>query len=414
MAFKNRRKQSASLQDGSVDREAQKPTDAPSGDKRSRQRNLQASSVGKNTSKKETSAQNTAFKKYSRKNSQTDYADRFSRDNPQYSLTEKRKKGRGKKIAIGAVTVLVVALIGVGAAIGAYLNSINESLGGNKTEEEMQAIKDALIPTKSFNEPFWMLLVGSDARADDASMGARSDSNVLVWVDPTKNVVSLISIPRDTKITLSGYGTQKFNAAYAYGGVSGSIKAASTLCGVNISHYAEINFDQLISLVDAVGGVEVNVPELVDDPDAGNIVIQPGLQTLNGEAALVFARSRAYADGDFTRTSSQRLIVEALAKKILSQSATDLPGIIQKAAKSVDTDMTANDIFSLATQFKNLGNLTIYSAMVPSSTTMINGASYAVADTATLKKMIQVVESGGDPNSVLASTTSSSSSTSSR
>lgn len=407
MAFKRDRKQSAS-RNASYSRRSQQPA-GPSADNKNsygKQKDI-IQPVGKAALITTKDSQNRAFNKYSRKSSPSSYADQFSRNSPQYSASANRKKYRGKRIAIGVVAVLVVALIGVGTAFGLYLNSINNDLSGNKTDEEMQSIKDALIPTKNFNEPFYMLLIGSDARADDGSMGARSDTNVLVWVDPTKNIVTLVSIPRDTKISINGYGTQKFNAAYAYGGTSGAIKAASSLSGVDISHYAEIDFDQLISLVDSVGGIEVNVPELVDDPDAGSIVIQPGLQTLNGEAALVFARSRAYADGDFTRTSNQRLILEALAKKILSTSATELPAIIQKAAKGISTDLTANDIFSLATQFKNLGKLTIYSTMVPSSTTTIGDASYVVADTDTFENMLQVVEAGGDPNSVLSSSKSS-------
>ena len=407
MAFKRDRKQSVS-QKTSYSRSAQKPADSSADNQNfySKQDHI-IQPASSSIPKTKDGTQSRALNKYSRKSSPSSYADQFSRNSPQYSVSANRKKHRGKKIALGVVAVLVVALIGVGTAFGLYLNSINNDLSGNKTDEELQSIKDALIPTKNFNEPFYMLLVGSDARAEDGSMGARSDTNVLVWVDPTKNIVTLISIPRDTKIYINGYGTQKFNAAYAFGGTSGAIKAASSLSGVDISHYAEIDFDQLISLVDSVGGIEVNVPELVDDPDAGSIVIQPGLQTLNGEAALVFARSRAYADGDFTRTSNQRLILEALAKKILSKSATDLPAIIQKAAKSISTDLTANDIFSLATQFKNLGKLTLYSAMVPSSTTTIGDASYVVADTYVLENMLKVVEAGGDPNSVLSSSTSS-------
>lgn len=327
-------------------------------------------------------------------------ASQYSRSNPAYSHKATKKMGRGKKIAIGVACVLLVALVGCGTAAALFINQVNNDLSGGKTEEEMLDIQEKLVPTTSFNEPFYMMLIGSDRRADDESMGARSDTNILVRVDAPNAQVTMISIPRDTKIELDGYGTQKFNAIYNYSGVAGVIEESSQLCGVDISHYAEVNFEELISLVDAVGGVEVEVPELIDDPDAGNIVIQPGLQHLDGEAALVFARSRAYADGDFTRTSNQRLLIEALANKVLSLPATELPGVIQKAAKCVSTDLNVNELYSLVMQVQGAGDLTVYSAMVPSTTAMIDGVSYVIADMYGLADMMEIVNAGGDPNTV--------------
>lgn len=324
----------------------------------------------------------------------------YSRTNPSYSHKAAKKMGRGKKVAIGVFCSLLVVLVGCGAAAALFINQVNQDLSGGKTEEEQMAITEKLVPTTNFDEPFYMLLIGSDRRADDESMGARSDTNILVRVDAPNAQVTMVSIPRDTKIELAGYGTQKFNAIYNYEGVAGVIEESSELCGVDISHYAEVNFEELISLVDAVGGVEVEVPELIDDPDAGDVVIQPGLQYLDGEAALVFARSRAYADGDFTRTSNQRLLIEALANKVLSLPATELPGVIQKAAKCVSTDLNVNELYSLVMQVQGAGDLTVYSAMVPSTTAMIDGISYVVTDTYGLADMMEIVDAGGDPNTV--------------
>lgn len=324
----------------------------------------------------------------------------YSRTNPAYSKRAK-KSGRTKKVAIAVVLAVVLVLGGVGGAAALMLSGIDQSLAGNKTEAEMQEIQDALVPLVSFDKPFYMMLIGSDAREGSDEEGERSDTAILARVDAPNGIVTLLSIPRDTKITIDGYGTQKFNAAYAYNGAAGTIKEASQLCGVDISHYAEINFTKLIELVDVVGGVEVDVPEIIDDPDAGPVVIQPGLQTLDGEAALVFARSRAYADGDFTRTSNQRLLIEALMNKVLSLPATELPALVQRAAACVTTDLKATDFLSLASQLQGAASLTMYSAMVPSGVDMIGGVSYVLADTAGLAKMMKVIDTGGDPNTVV-------------
>lgn len=101
---------------------------------------------------------------------------------------------------------------------------------------------------------------------------------------------------------------------------------------------------------------------------------------MDGETALVFARSRAYADGDFTRTANQRKLIAALAEKILSMPLAKLPGIVQTAAGSITTDMSVTDLYSLATQFQDGGELTMTSCMVPSITGMYKSASYVFCD----------------------------------
>ncbi|WP_246599432.1 LCP family protein [Gordonibacter massiliensis (ex Traore et al. 2017)] len=339
-------------------------------------------------------------------------ASQYSRNNPQYSRNAGRRMGRGKKIAIGVLAAVLVAVVGCGTAFALYVNSINSELSGNKTSEEMQAIQDVLAPKKSFDEPFYMLLVGSDERAGSDEDGARSDTNIVVYVDPTRNQVSLLSIPRDTMIEIDDVGRAKFNAAFNYGGVSATIREASQLLNVDISHYAEVNFDNLIDLVDAVGGVDVEVTERIDDPDADNsswdpnaepVILEEGMHHLNGREALVFARSRAYADGDFTRTSNQRALIMAIVNKVLELPVTELPGIIQSAAKCVSTDLSVTDIVALAQQFKDKGGLTVYSAMVPTvfMDQLVDGQSYVLNDPTATKQMIKTIEEGGDPSGIV-------------
>ena len=264
----------------------------------------------------------------------------------------------------------------------------------------MEAIDNELTGMTTFDEPFTVLLLGSDARADDPSMGARTDTIILCRVDPTQNIISMISIPRDTKIEIEGVGTEKFNAAYTYGGASGTIAAVKKLCGVDIDHYAEINFEGLVSLVDAIGGVDVYVDEEVNDPDAGDVVIPAGEQHLDGAAALTFSRSRAYADGDFTRVSNQRKVIEAIVHKGLEAPASDLYGLIQASTKflTTDTAMDVDFIFSLADQIRHNNDypVQLYSATIPATTAMIDGVSYVIADDAGIDDLMKVFLAGGD------------------
>ncbi len=336
----------------------------------------------------------------------------YSRSNSAYSHSSaKKKSGRGKKIAIGIVAAVLVALVGCGTALAIYINGINDKITtGGKTEEQLEAIDEQLV-SANLSEPFYMVLIGSDIREGQDQSESRSDTNILVRVDGGSNQVTMVSIPRDTAIDIDGHGVSKFNNAYTYDGAAGVIREASELCGVQIAHYAEVNFGNLVALVDAVGGVDVEVTERIEDSDADGswdpnvepIIIEEGMQHLDGEAALVFARSRAFADGDFTRTENQRKLIQAIVDKVLAMPVTELPGVIEAAAQCVTTDLSVTDIISLAQQFKDDGDLVMYSAMVPSVAQYVNGVSYVFTDTEQLAKMMQVVEEGGDPSGITVS-----------
>ena len=307
---------------------------------------------------------------------------------------------------------LIVALIGCGTAFAVWYNNVNSQLNtGGKTSEELENINEQLV-SSSFNEPFYMMLIGSDKREGDDEGGARSDTNIVVRVDPTSNQATLVSIPRDTMIDIDGYGTNKFNAAYNYGGAAATIREATQLTGASISHYAGVNFEELVSLVDAVGGVDVMVDERIDDTDADNttdhpenprIIIEAG-ERQHVTAGRPGVRAPAYVDGDFTRTANQRKRIQALVDKVLALPVTELPGVIQAASKCVTTDMKVNDIISLAQQFKDDGDLLMYSAMLPSITGYVDGVSCVFADEDKVTEMMKVVDQGGDPSGITGST----------
>ena len=169
---------------------------------------------------------------------------------------------------------------------------------------------------------------------------------------------------------------------------------------------------QPMTLMVQVGGVDVEVTERIDDTDADNttdnpngkrIIIEEGLQHLDGEQALVFARSRAFVDGDFTRTANQRKLIMALVNKVLDMPVTELPGVIQGAAKCVTTDLSVTDIVALAEQFKGKGDLTVYSAMAPTvfMDQLVNGQSFVLNDPTATKQMMKTIEEGGDPSTIV-------------
>ena len=185
-------------------------------------------------------------------------------------VRKKRKKpSRGKKAVLVMLIALACVLGLAGGAAALYLNSLNQALSFDDKEEESQLRAALAAPTPEAKEkPFYMLLLGSDAREGDEA--SRSDVMILLRVDPEKGQLTMVSIPRDTMVDLPGYGRSKINAAYAYGGASGAVEAVKKFAGVPISHYAEIHFQELEQLVDALGGVWVDVPVSNDQTGSSN------------------------------------------------------------------------------------------------------------------------------------------------
>lgn len=325
--------------------------------------------------------------------------DNYSRNTANYSKkTSKWTPTRIAALCLAALVLGVLGFAGFQMYKASYKEAVNAELRPDNVEDA-EAAREVLTPTTA-RDPFYMMIIGTDTRHDDE--GERSDTNIVARVDPQSGVISMISIPRDTAIMLEGYGMQKFNAAFTFGGIPGAIQAAESLLGVKISHYALIDFDGMISLVDAIGGVDVDVPVYIDDPDAGPVTVDAGLQHLDGEHALVFARSRAYATGDFQRTTNQRTLINAMLNQCMTLNDTDLPRVIESAAECMTTDMTVSMLHDYALYFMNFEEITVYSAMVPSSTAMSEGASYVVCDTATLLQVMQAINAGEDPSAYVA------------
>lgn len=323
-----------------------------------------------------------------------------------YYVSKRKQAKRSHRVLKVVVISLVAVLAAAGAAFAWYINNINNKLSKGI---DSSLLNQLVAPTKT-DDPFYMLLLGVDQDeerteewgADQSNF--RTDSIILVRVDPPNKKVTLISIPRDTMVDMGEHGTQKINAAYSFGGAAYMVEQVSKLAGVNISHYAELNFEEFTSIVDTLGGVEVTLPVAVSDMDYAGIDLPAGTQTLNGEQALGLCRSRhaydAYGGGDFYRSANQRMVIAAIIRKVLASDASEWPSLISKLADSVTTDLSATDILSLANQFKDLDTENdIYSGSVPTTSQYINNLWYEIVDEDAWKTMMERTDAGEPPYS---------------
>lgn len=331
-------------------------------------------------------------------------AEAYSRRVSQGEYTKKRKQGKRKRIVLAVISIFLAVLLGGAGAAWAYISALE----GNFHEGlDLGALGDVLKPPEYEGDPFYVLLMGVDGSEERAASAEysgdtfRSDSMMLVRVDPGTKKVTIISIHRDILVDMGEYGKNKINAAHALGGPELAVKTVSELAGVNISHYAEIDFDGFAKIIDSIGGIEVDVPMTIDDPQAGGY-IEAGPQTLWGGHALVLCRARHayddYGDGDAFRAANQRLVIGAMARKILQSDLPTIASTVTTLSEYVTTDYDIGEIISLAQSMQGLNPDTdIYSAMTPTTSAYLNETWYEYLDTDAWKTMMDRVNQGLPP-----------------
>ena len=200
-------------------------------------------------------------------------------------------------------------------------------------------------PPPASGEPLNVLVLGVDRRPSEGEGApSRSDTIMLSQVSPGSGRVELLSVPRDLYVEVEPGVQDRINTAYAYGGVEQAKAVMEGLTGVPIDAHAIIDFQGFEDVIDAMGGVEVDVADEVPP----KYEIQDGYQTLNGEQALFFARYRGTAGGDLDRIRRQQQLLAALRAKMLRwNTVTTLPSMLRIANENVDTDLGLFQAISL-------------------------------------------------------------------
>ena len=201
-------------------------------------------------------------------------------------------------------------------------------------------------------------LFGIDSR--DEEEPGRSDSIMIATIDKKNNKVKLSSIMRETYVSVKGYKNTKINHAYAYGGPQLALSTINSNFNLNIKYFATVDFFDMEKIIDALGGVEIDVQEneieLINgySAETSNIskeerklVTKAGLQNLNGMQAVSYTRIRYTAGGDFVRTERQRTVLTAILKKLSSMDKTKFATIVPTLAQYVETNLGATDMLSI-------------------------------------------------------------------
>lgn len=231
-------------------------------------------------------------------------------------------------------------------------------------------------------ERFTVLVMGMDKRPGEFGASFRTDTMILISLDPATNRVGILSVPRDLYVEIPGYGLQRINAAYGVGELEGpgggprlAMQTVQYNFGIRVNEYLLVDFETFIDVIDLIGGIHVNVPYDIYDPQYPDMnygydpfSISAGWQTLDGATALKYARSRHSSD-DIDRNRRQQQVLYAIRDKVLTTNK--IPELAPKAFslwaelnEGIDTGLSLDQILQLAWWVKDIPSENYHNAVV--------------------------------------------------
>lgn len=294
-------------------------------------------------------------------------------DNKPYKVQQSGRDQRRKWVNILLTLITCVFLLGSAATLYVWkvIGTQLTAPWGKKSESVMR--------TDAFN----VVIAG----LDEVSGSRHTDSIIVARVDIENKSVGLVFLPRDSRVEIPGHGTDKINAAYAIGGAPLMMKTLEEFLGVEIDYHAIIYVDSFVKIIDAMGGVDLEVEKRMRYRDRAQdlyIDLEKGYQHLNGQKAMQYARFRHDAHGDLGRIERQQKMIKALSRKAFSfDIVKSLPALLRelKNNRLVETNIPLSDAGFLI-KFMNddtvKSNMKMYS--MPCTPEMIRGISYVIPD----------------------------------
>ncbi|MFG1868651.1 LCP family protein [Micromonospora arborensis] len=325
--------------------------------------------------------------------------------------TKKARKKRPRWQKAALITFVVLALLGGGGMIagGLYFRSINS---GIERVDAFDGVPEAERPQvgEAGKGAMNIMMLGSDSRDPDNESGSRTDTIIVAHLPKDRSSAQLISIPRDTWVSVpksaTGRGGKdaKINASFAWGGVPLMVQTVEKFTGVRIDHVTIVDFGGFKEIVDALGGINVDVEKGFTTLYGlnGPRTFNAGKQKMDGAAALDYARERhAFADGDFARIRHQQQVIKAILDKAASggtlANPAKLNSFVKATADSVAVDKSLN-LLDLASEMRDLrsGNLTFLTSPTK-GTGMIGTESVVLADKPRAAKVFEAVRDDNVP-----------------
>ncbi|MEG0790138.1 MAG: LCP family protein [Gordonibacter sp.] len=304
---------------------------------------------------------------------------------------EMQRKARIRRIVALVIAVVVVAAVAIGVGVATFFGSLDAKMGLKNSDA-----KPALVAPKEAGP--WYALVAADLGAASAAADEEGpDALILARVDEGSRAVTLVSVPANLQVLLKDGKAHKLREAAAQGDAA-LISAVAGFAGVDIAHYAKVDATGLASLVDSLGGIEVDVKQEVDDPTAGDTYLSVGTQTLDGNAALTYLRAKNFKNGIEAQAANQCAFFASVAARML-ESGDTLPfaTLLDSVGGDFQTDMSGTAALSLAGQLKGVAAASVQIAQVPGYEATRNNVLYYISSSGAWASMMALVEAGQPP-----------------
>ncbi|MDZ5758777.1 LCP family protein [Carnobacterium maltaromaticum] len=267
-----------------------------------------------------------------------------------------KKNNRNKIILMILIPIMILVLAGVtyGAKLYAEAKKTVDDSYYELDRDKTSTSKGNEIKVNPIEDTISVLVMGIDDDSARQLGSARTDALIYLTINPKEHKINMVSIPRDSYTTIVSKkynGKDKINSAYTYGEEQATIETVEKLLNVPINYYVTFNFDSFLEIVDALDGIDVDVPVSFTDTNTlgnGEVHLEKGKQLLNGEEALALARTR-HIDNDIKRGERQQLILQAIVDKAMNVgSINKYSDVIKAAGKNMRTNLKFNEMLSIA------------------------------------------------------------------
>lgn len=319
-----------------------------------------------------------------------------------------RRRARRAKLRTGVAVLLAVCVVLVGGGYTFFrhqLSRLSRLHIPNLTEDDESGVMNLVLVGSDSRENTSGDIADATGKGDEGSAGQRSDTIMVLHIDPEQRRAAILSIPRDLYVPIPGQGGRdRINASYAIGGPELLIETIQEALGIDINHYVEIDFRGVERIVNAVGGVRVDVDAPARDSYTGLDISSAGCVELDGYQALAFVRSRHYetweqerwvpgSGSDIDRISRQQDFIRRMLKKAVSSGLGNpltLNRLIGIGVENVTVDqqMSTKDITTLARRFRSLDPEAVDMLTLPTTDAFISGADVQLLDATKAPQML--------------------------
>ncbi len=262
------------------------------------------------------------------------------------------------------LVILLILIIIIGICVGIGIWYVNDKLGkvnyveiASSEIEVTEGVKEKMAGYRT------IAIFGVDSRSNELVTGTRSDCIILAVINEKSKEVKLASVYRDTYLELTGRSLDKVTHAYAYGGAALAMSTLNTNLDLNITEFVTVNFESVVDIVNAVGGISINITNeelkyingYIDEinnvtKNSASHITKAGTQTLNGVQALAYGRIRYTAGGDYKRTERMRDVMMAVVNKAKRMSVGQLNKLADTLLPKIYTNINSGEIISLIPQ----------------------------------------------------------------